>query len=259
MNVHGSESAAPVALRFNDNIARLTLSRPQKHNALDLDTIERIEAAIASVAENTSARVLILDALPGRTFCAGASLTEIESGHLTPDRFHDMLDVVSRCAVPTVAAISGNCHGGGGELPLACDFRVGIDSMHLQVPATRIGLCYPPRGIQRYAQRLGMQAAKRILLAGEHCSAAELQTMGYLDRICGADQLDGFAVEIATSLASLAPLSVRATKDLINRAAENRWEQPVAEDWVTLCDESDDLKRGLTAARLKERADFQGN
>jgi|GEM_PF-4140637 len=178
----GATPFDPVRLAIEGAIARLTLDQPARHNALGLAALEALESAIAQAEHTDGVRVLIIDAAPGPTFCAGAALDELADGRLTPARFHAFLDRLAQCTLPTIAAISGHVHGGGAELPLACDFRIGVDTLRLQVPATRIGLCYPPPGIRRYTRLLGASVAKRILLAGEVCDTTTLQQIGYLDQ-----------------------------------------------------------------------------
>ncbi|MEM6986366.1 MAG: enoyl-CoA hydratase/isomerase family protein [Pseudomonadota bacterium] len=244
---------------INGGVARIQLNRPDRHNALNLDTIEHLERALVESVSRAGVRAVVICATPATVFCAGADLDELGNGRLTPDRFHDLLDAVAACPLPTIAAVSGNCHGGGAELPLACDFRIGVDTLTIQVPATRIGLCYPPRGIQRYTQRLGPIVAKRILLAGERCDAEALRAFGYLDRICQAQHLDGVVDAFAADLSALAPLSVQATKELIDCCASGLWSQAKADKWVARCKASEDLKRGLDAARRQTRPQFQGD
>ena len=255
----GATPFDPVRLAIEGAIARLTLDQPARHNALGLAALEALESAIAQAEHTDGVRVLIIDAAPGPTFCAGAALDELADGRLTPARFHAFLDRLAQCTLPTIAAISGHVHGGGAELPLACDFRIGVDTLRLQVPATRIGLCYPPPGIRRYTRLLGASVAKRILLAGEVCDTTTLQQIGYLDQSVAPESLASTVSELANRLAALAPLSVSATKELIDRAASDKWSEAVADEWVSRCANSADLKRGLDAARHKTNATFQGD
>lgn len=252
-------SHGPVTLNIEHRIARLQLNQPERRNALGCEALERIEHALEFVEADQKVRVLILSATPAETFCAGAALDEISEGLLTPARFHACLDRLSECSRPTVAAISGNVYGGGAELPLACDFRIGVTGLRLQVPATRIGLCYPPQGIQRYTRQLGAPAAKRILLAGETCNVETLLTMGYLSEAVSPEALADTVTHFAHTLADCAPLAMRAVKQLIDAEATNTWDREIAQAWQTRCDKSLDLKRGLEAARLKRAPDFQGD
>ncbi|MEM7376501.1 MAG: enoyl-CoA hydratase/isomerase family protein [Pseudomonadota bacterium] len=241
------------------HIARVRLNCPTRRNALGQEAIDALEHAFEAAAKHPAVRVVVLDATPSPVFCSGADLDELDNGSLTPARFHDMLDRVAACPVPTVAAISGDCHGGGAELPLACDFRLAVDTLSVRVPATRIGLCYPPRGIRRYTERLGPVAAKRILLAGETLTSDTLLSLGYLDRVADAARLAETVQAFAEHLAALAPLATQASKALIDDAAQGTWNDTVAREWEARCANSADLQRGLAAVRKRAQPQFNGD
>ncbi|MEM9602278.1 MAG: enoyl-CoA hydratase/isomerase family protein [Pseudomonadota bacterium] len=254
-----SPDEPPVLAHTRGHIARVRLNCPARRNALGNQAIDALEQAFKSAAAHPDVRVVVLEATPSPVFCAGAALDELDNGSLTPARFHDMLDRVAACPLPTVAAISGDCHGGGAELPLACDFRLAVDTLRVRVPATRIGLCYPPRGIRRYTERLGPVGAKRILLAGETLTSDTLLSLGYLDRVADAAGLAETAQAFAEHLATLAPLATRASKALIDQAAQGTWDDTVAQAWDTRCARSQDLQRGLSAVRARSQPKFKGD
>ncbi|HBM83096.1 MAG TPA: 3-hydroxybutyryl-CoA dehydratase, partial [Halieaceae bacterium] len=107
------------------HIARLTLNNPAQHNALGQEQLSAIQASLATLRDDEQARVLIITGEGDKTFCAGASLQQLGSGNLSGDAFQETTDLIAELPIPTICAISGNVYGGGVELALSCDFRIG--------------------------------------------------------------------------------------------------------------------------------------
>lgn len=241
------------------HIARLVLNNPGVHNALGQRELAAMRTHLASLQGDSQVRVLVLTGWGDGTFCAGASLKELNQGSLSGDAFQAVSDQLAALPIPTVCAINGNVFGGGVELALSCDFRVGVSGMRLRVPAARIGLCYPASGIARFVERLGVSAAKRLLLAAEEFSGEDLLHLGFLDHLVLPSQLDRTAEELATRLASLAPLSVQAMKALIQQAARGGIDPDEAERLSRRCQESADLQEGFAAQRARREPRFSGS
>jgi len=247
-----------VTFSIEKHVARLTLNNPEKHNALGRKELDALSSAVAEVAASDSVRVLVLTGEGDKTFCAGASLQELNAGEIRGDDYQDMTDAIADLAIPTVCAISGNVFGGGVELALSCDFRIGIEGTRMRVPAASIGLCYPVRGIERFVQRLGPGVAKRILVASETLSADEMLRIGFLDHLVMPAQLEQTVATYATQLAGLAPLSVRAMKQIIGKVAAGTHEREEAKRLAALCEASEDLAEGFAALKEKRPPEFSG-
>lgn len=240
------------------HIARLTLNNPAQHNALGQEQLSAIQAALVAVQGDEQVRVLIISGEGDKTFCAGASLQQLGSGNLSGDTFQETTDRIAELSVPTICAISGNVYGGGVELALSCDFRVGIAGSKLRVPAAAIGLCYPVSGVNRFVERLGVSAAKRMLLAAEEMPAQTLLEIGFLDYLVQPAALNDTVEKLATDIAALAPLSVRAMKKIIQQAAAGTLNREYAQGLATECLESEDLQEGFRARQEKRAPRFQG-
>jgi len=247
-----------VIFSVEGHIARLTLNNPDKHNALGRVELEAIRAAVAEVENSDSVRVLVLTGTGDKTFCAGASLPELNAGQLRGDDYQDMTDTLAALKVPTLCAVSGNVFGGGVELALSCDFRIGIEGIRMRVPAAAIGLCYPVRGIERFVERLGPGVSKRILVASETINADEMLRIGFLDHLVMPAQLEQTVNDYAGQLAELAPLSLRAMNAIVGGAAAGTLDRAEAAALAARCDESADLAEGLAAQREKRPPRFQG-
>lgn len=247
------------------------LNRPRRHNALGADDVARLKTLLDELAADSGVRVLVLTG-EGQTFCSGASLQEMESGRMSGALFDTLTDKLATLPLPTVARLNGSVYGGGAELALCCDFRVGTPGMRLSVPAARLGVCYPPGGLERYATRLGLGTASRILLAAEKLEADELLRTGYLTHLVPEGELDQSVDDLAHRLSRLAPLAVRNMKRILlalaargaSVAARSGEDSGIGKDPSALtelvqeCADSRDLREGLLAWREGRDPDFEG-
>ncbi len=241
------------------HVGRLVLNNPQRHNSLGLRQLEAIRASLTLVAADEQVRVLIVTGSGERTFCAGASLQELSDGQIGDDAFQKMTGQLADLPIPTICAINGDVFGGGVELAVCCDFRIGIKGCRMRVPAAAIGLCYPLAGINHFVECLGVNLSRRILVAAEEFSAATLLDIGFLDHLVLPQDLDGFVNDFARHIAGLAPLAVQSMKSILRMSAAGAVNQDVARDLSTLCLESEDLQEGFAAKREKRSPRFRGH
>ena len=239
-------------------IAKISLNNPTKHNALGSKELLTIRRHLIDIEKKTSIRVLVLSSTNNTTFCAGASLEELRNGDITSNDFQSMTDLLAEAKIPTICAINGNLFGGGAELALSCDFRIAIRNIKMRVPASALGLCYPISGIHRYVERLGHNAAKRILLAAESLSDSQLLEMGFIERIEDLNEFETVVNQYAINLSELAPLAVRAMKQIINKKSSGKLSNEEAEKLAAECNESQDVKEGMTAQKEKRVPVFKG-
>ncbi len=234
-------------------VATIRFSRPEERNRIEPADLVELQSHLRAVEERREIRVLIL-ASTGKTFSAGFHLGAIGAG--APGRFEAAADALAACRVPSIAALQGNVYGGAADLALACDFRIGVESVELMVPPVRLGIPYYASGIERFVARLPLGAAKRIFLAGETLSAPELLKIGYLDEIVAADALESHVASLAAKLASGAPLAMEAMKKLLNDAACSRFDRNAAAQALLDCLASADHQEGLAAMIEKRTPDF---
>lgn len=253
-----NKASPAIECTITDNTACIKLDNPRKHNALARVDMESFLQHLDALESNPAIRALIITGGGHKTFCAGASLQELSSGNMDGSFFTRLTDKLAACPIPTVCALNGSAYGGGAELALCCDFRIGIQGMMLMVPAARLGLCYPVNGIKRYVERLGLNAAKSILLTTRQLEAAELLRIGYLTQLVSGTELEGTARHLASQLASLAPLSVQAMKRICDQASAGNVDEAEAAALVQRCEQSVDLKEGLQANTEKRSPVFQG-
>lgn len=241
------------------HVGRLTLNNPDQHNSLGMEEFNAIQSHLTQISEDHHVRVLIVTGSGPKTFCAGASLKQLGSGQIDGDSFQNTTDQLAGLAIPTICALNGNVFGGGVELALSCDFRIGVQGTRMRVPAAAIGLCYPLSGIQRFVERLGINIAKRILVAAEEFDAQAMLKIGLLDHLVEVGQLENRAAVLADDLAGLAPLAMRAMKEILQQAAAGGIDMKTAGELSRACRESADLQEGLAAQREKRVPVFTGS
>ena len=251
-------SEAGFELTRTGGVACIRLDRPQQHNSLGSADIHALREALAGIGADAELRVLLLTGAGERSFCSGASLKELASGEMSGELFSTLTDALASLELPTVCALNGDTWGGGAELALCCDYRLGVEGMRMRVPAARIGLCYPLSGLQRYVGKLGLDVATRMLVGAEEFDAQGLREAGFLHRVLPREQLQAQAMDLAQSLADLAPLAVRTMKRLLGQIARGDLDARVAQLAIDACSASVDLQEGLSAQREKRTPRFSG-
>ncbi|MBN7795122.1 enoyl-CoA hydratase/isomerase family protein [Parahaliea mediterranea] len=239
-------------------IGRLLLNNPGRHNSLGEEQLSAMQQHLRMLTRTSGPRVLVITGAGDRTFCSGASLQEMNSGKISGELFQDTTDLIAALPIPTIAALNGNVFGGGVELALSCDFRIGLEGTRMRVPAAAIGLCYPTSGIERFVQRLGVSAAKRLLMAAEEISGRDMVDIGFLDYLSDREGFQAAVENIANNLSDLAPLAVCAMKEIIQGASAGALDPERVRVLAQRCLESEDLQEGFAAQREKRKPDFSG-
>ena len=238
-------------------VARITLNRPEAHNALDRAAMVAMTSVLAELAGRDDLRALVLTGT-GRSFCAGASLGDVAGADWSDNPLTRLCDALEEFPVPTVAALNGGAYGAGVELALACDFRVGVAGMRAFAPPAKLGIHYEPAGIRRAIDRLGSQAARRMFLLAESFDAEALRQIGFLDHLVDPAALDARVAELTGTVAGLGPLAVRGMKRTIVELTQNRLDSEAARARIAACFASADHAEGLAAQREKRPPRFTG-
>lgn len=256
-------SAAGIELRLDGAIARLTLQRPQRLNALDRATIDALGPMCRQI-ERSAARVVILTGAGERSFCAGGDIAEWSA--LTPRDFgrhwlregHDAFDALARLAQPVVAVLNGACLGGGLELAACADVRIAEAHVTLALPETGLGIIPGWSGTQRAVRRFGAQTVRRMAVLGEVFDAPQALALGLVDQVVPKGTGLEAAEAVAARVIGRAPRATELAKMLVN-AAEGEDTGRVLESLAgVVAAASPDLAEGLAAWRDKRRPDFAG-
>jgi enoyl-CoA hydratase len=211
-----------VKLEFDGAIARLTLARAEKLNALTFAMMEAIEEACGQIERSRTTRAVIISSDNPKAFCAGADIAEwgaLEAQEMWGVWTRVGHRVFSRLAAlpqPTIAAIHGMAFGGGLELALACDLRLATSDSRFAMPEAKVGAIPGWGGTQRLTRLIGTGRAKSIILRAAPIDAATACNWGLIEEVVEVADLQRRATEIATEISSLAPGAVRIAKQLID-------------------------------------------
>lgn len=223
---------------------------------MDEGDIAAFGALLREVEGDPDIRVLLLRA-QGPTFCAGYDLKSLGGEKREgPPGFDQLVDQLEHLRVPTIGVLTGGVYGGGTDLALACDFRLGVPEMEFVMPAARFGIHFYYGGLQRYVARLGLGAAKRLFLCGERIDAAELHRIGFLDEVIERDRIDERADALAACLAANSPAAVQGMKKALNAIAEGRADFGEIDAAWRRSLQSADLQEGLAALAEKRPPRF---
>lgn len=248
-----------VTVARDDHVVTVTLNRPEKHNALAPEDMAALTDIFAGLADAPDIRVLVLTGAGQKTFCAGADLGRVAGNYPFSD---NPLDAITNSleALPfaTVCVLNGAVYGGGTDLALACDFRLGMTSARTFIPPARFGIHYPVAGLRRAVERIGLGPAKRLYLAGETFDAAEMVRTGFLDHAVDPAGFDGFVQRYVAEIAGMAPLSIRGMKYVLNASARGDLDGDRARAGVRACMTSDDFREGRAAISEKRKPVFTG-
>jgi len=242
---------------LHGHIGRITLNRPEAHNALTKAAMGEMQATLEGWADSDIRAVIITGV--GRSFCAGASLDELGDGDWDNNPLTPLCAAVEGFKAPIIAALNGGVFGGGVDLALACDFRIGVQGMKMFVPPAKLGIHYEPEGIARAVQRLGAQMARRVFLLAEKFESEALLTHGFLDDLVAPDALEARTNALAETLANLAPMAVQGMKQTILETSQNHLDIDAAKARVRTCFASSDHAEGLAAMREKRPPKFAGS
>ena len=245
-----------ILFQQKDGIATLTFNNSSRRNALGVRELDAIEVSLVALSEGT--RVLIITSSDDRTFCSGADLSQILNGSLKGERFQSVTNKIASLSIPTIAAVNGNVFGGGMELVLSCDFRLGREGLLMRIPAGALGLCYPVEGIQRLTRRLGVNLAKRVLVGAETFTAEQALSLGMIESLYPAETLSSAVRSYAESLLALAPMAMNAMLVIIRQLEIGAYDPVEAEALSEKCAKSDDIKEGIRALKEKRAPIFKG-
>ena len=250
-----------VELSIDGQIARITLRRPEKLNAIDEDMIDALLQA-CRIIERSEARVANVKGEGGKSIFAGGDIEAWSS--LDAETFsrrwlrdgHGAFDALARITVPLIAVLNGHALGGGLELAACADLRIAEEHVKIGQPEPGLGIIPGWSGTQRASRRFGSQLVRRMALFGEVYTAQEALALGLVDQVVATGEGAAAAEAAAARVLKRSPRATELTKMLIN-AAEGEESERVLEVLAgAVAAESKDLTEGLSAYKQKRPARF---
>jgi enoyl-CoA hydratase/carnithine racemase len=263
-----------IQVEIKSPVATITLNKPDRLNALDVEMWEGIGAAAAQIDAAPEVRVAVLTGAGG-AFCAGLDLKagstlsrpagETRPQTLVGIRSHlkhlqECFTRLESCRVPVIASIQRACLGGGLELALCCDVRLAAEGTIFSIPEVQIGIVPDMGGTQRLPRTVGIGKAKELIYSARRIDAAEALRIGLVNGVYPAADLPARVAELAAEIAANAPLAVQASKQSINgtywreRESWLAWEADLAAPVLL----SEDRLEGMRAGAERKRANFKG-
>jgi len=253
-----------VIIAVDGFVATITLTRPEKLNALDMEMMLALERAAHLIELNGEVRAAIITGTGEKSFCAGgdieawAGLAPLEFGQNWVRHGHRALDALARLRQPLIAALNGHALGGGIELAATADFRIAEEHVKVGSPETGLGIIPGWSGTQRMVRRFGPQLVRRMAVAGEIFPAADALRLGIVDQVVARGTSLDAARELAGRIAERGPAATQVVKSLINAAEGEEVERPLEAIAGALAAMTDDLKEGVAAFREKRKPKFRG-
>jgi enoyl-CoA hydratase len=245
------------------NIGRVTINNPEKHNAISAEMSERGAQIIEGFTANEAVRAIVIAGAGDKAWTSGADLRKFEGGQV--ERSSSVVsapfyDSIRKCPKPVIALIRGYCLGGGVALACACDLRIAETNAVFAIPAARLGGSYPPLFTRWIIDVVGIPNAKEMLYSAKRYSAVEALRMNLVNQVVGPDQLKEFSEAYVRTITSNAPLSLQASKALIEEVAAHPtdWDSDYCLEFTDRCRLSEDFKEGRLAFAEKRSPVFLG-
>lgn len=252
-----------ISYQVEGPMALLTINRPEKHNAISLETLEELHEAVSSAERDEQVRVLTITGAGGRAFASGSDLNEVKHRDfrkaLEPI-VQGLADQLERLPKPSIAAIDGICMGGGLEVALGCDLRIATPKSRFATPEGKLGIIPGGGATARLPRIVGRGWGMEMLLMGEPITAEQALRIGLVTRIVEEDDLLNEAKRMAEHIASFAPFVPHTMKMMVNfgMEASTAAAQMLEKYAQGALVQTDDAKEGIDAFLSKRNPKFKG-
>lgn len=255
-----------VLISREENIAILTINRPDKYNALNDQVVAEIGAALDELSTDDDVRAIIITGAGDKAFVSGADigmLRDLKSSQevvANSRRGQAMTLKIESLPKPVIAAINGYALGGGLELAIACDIRIAADTAKLGQPEINLGLNPGYGGTQRLPRLVGKGMAKLLILTGDMIDAEEALRIGLVQKVVPLADLMDEAKALAKKLATKPPLTLAACKEAIDLGLEVDLERGLSIESLEfgVLSMTEDYKEGTSAFLEKRKPVFKG-
>jgi enoyl-CoA hydratase/carnithine racemase len=247
------------------HVATLTLNRPEALNAISRDLAVELTEACSYLGQRDDVRAVVVSGAGERAFCVGADLKERRALSADERTAHTKAiegaaEALAALPMPTVAALRGYALAGGAELAIACDLRVAGSDVILGFPEVTIGIFPGAGGVLRLPRIVGSGAARDLLFTGRRVGADDAFRLGLVDRLTAPERVMETAMALAESIASNAPLAVRAVKRALTESQGEPYEDArrIVNELRATLDATEDYDEGLAAFAARRTPRFTG-
>lgn len=256
-----------VNFSVEEHVARVTIDRPERRNAVDAATADLLEEAWQEIEANPDVRVVVLTGSGDKAFCAGADLkaggdekTGLEYwAHARPAGFGG-LSLRKSLQVPVIARVNGFAVGGGFEMVLGCDIVIAAEHARFGLPEARVGRMPLDGGMILLPRLIPEKLAMGMLMTGNLIAAAEAERYGLVNAVVPAASLDATVDAWVEQILECAPLSVKAIKECVKETLDLPVSEALAMKLPALVAalESADSEEGPRAFQEKRKPEWQG-
>ncbi len=258
-------NADPVLYEVKDRIARLTINRPEKLNALDAQTVREIDRAVTRAGEAPDVGVLMITGAGEKAFVAGADIKELATqtpvdGTAYARAGQAVFSRLEALGKPSIAVINGYALGGGLELALACTLRIAADTAKMGQPETALAIIPGYGGTQRLSRLVGPGRALEMILTGEPVDAREAHRIGLINRVVPAAELTQAGDGLARTLLARGPVALRFAMQAIHEGLQMTLENGLSLEAALfgLTCATEDMREGTKAFVEKRKPAFRG-
>jgi enoyl-CoA hydratase len=245
-------------------VAVLTINRPDKLNALNMQVHSEGVAALDELKRDDEVRVLVITGSGEKSFIAGADISEFTKQ--TPvtqrDLFNEktLFNSIDTFPKPVIAMVNGFCLGGGNELALACDLRICSENAKFSQPEINLGIIPGGGGTQRLTHLIGEGRAMEMILTGDMIDAQAALSFGLVNHVYPAAELEAKTMELAERIAEKAPIALQLIKEAVKFASRSNLDEGLRRevDLFAICFSTEDKQEGVSAFLEKRKPVFKG-
>ena len=245
-------------------VAVLTINRPDKLNALNMQVHTEGVAALDELKRDDEVRVLVITGSGEKSFIAGADISEFTKQ--TPvtqrDLFNEktLFNSIDTFPKPVIAMVNGFCLGGGNELALACDLRICSENAKFSQPEINLGIIPGGGGTQRLTNLIGEGRAMEMILTGDMIDAQTALNFGLVNHVYPAAELEAKTMDLANKIAEKAPIALQLIKEAVKFASRSSLDEGLRRevDLFAICFSTEDKQEGVSAFLEKRKPVFKG-